>query len=160
MTTFYRFVPALVLAVPLLSGCGSLPSHPTAQAADHVRSGVDWGPITLHSGEVWQLNNPGSGAPRETLTFTLGTHRAAEISLYASAFGTLVNTTITGHIPSQGAITIRGAVPEASAFGSPSNHRLLLVLDPKSAHTIWVTQHIHGDNLNTFTQLSFHPNRV
>lgn len=147
----------VVLLAVALAGCGTAPQKvATRSLAPRKVPALTVGPTTLSQGSVWQLNNPGDGAPRESLSITRIAERQITMQLYLSEFGSLFETHITGRTASQQrSVTLSGTLDEAAVSGQTINHRLVIILIPKSPHVMWVTQKITGDPVDSFSQLSF-----
>ncbi|PSR23350.1 MAG: hypothetical protein C7B45_03280 [Sulfobacillus acidophilus] len=148
------FFCAMALGL-VATSCGTTS---TSQAAvkPHVKPSVKFGDVTLKTGMIWELNSPGDGTPRETITIESLAHHRVRAMVYASEFGTLIETTVQGHLQKGKNLTLTGTVQEASVTGATETLPVKLIVVPVHARTIWVTQLIRGDHLNTFEQIPFH----
>ncbi len=148
----------VVLGVVLLAaGCGT----PTHQSELHPprmsHRSLNWGPILLSSGSVWQLNNPGAGIPRESFTIDITQGRRVRAMLYFTGFGSLTETPLGGTVPrSSASLTLSGQVSKSSLTGSNQTSPIKLVVWPVGPHVIRVTQTIAGDTADSFQRMLFH----
>lgn len=159
--TVHRLLAASVLLATIgLTGCGTQVAKTPVAASQPVltHQSLSFGPITLATGMVWQLNNPGGGTPRELLTIEglKGHHVVATV--YVSEFGSLIQANLKGTVYQGQPLKLSGAVAEASVTGTSHRLPMQLIIQAKNRHTIWVTQSIQGDTANTFSQISFHDN--
>jgi hypothetical protein len=139
----------------MTAGCGTTT---VSQAASRPIAAptMKFGPVTLKPGMIWELNSPGDGTPRETITIESIAHGRVGALVYASEFGTLIDTNVHGRWQKGKNLTLTGTVSEASVTGAPETLPVKLTIVPVHARTIWVTQIIRGDHLNTFQQIPFH----
>lgn len=139
----------------LLAGCGTTPKPLPPQAKAHIHT-LQFGVVRLYPGMVWQLNNPGGGTPRESLAIQSLKQKQVSCVAYISEFGSLIQANIMGTLKSPTSLTLTGTVSESTATGSIKTLPIHLTLVPVRPHTLWVTQTIHGDPVNTFSQIPFH----
>ncbi|NMP23063.1 hypothetical protein [Sulfobacillus harzensis] len=150
---------ALVAAMTLmaLSGCGTQQAKPPKQSVPTTPvSTLKIGPVVFKSGSVWQLNNPGGGTPRESLVIeSIHGHRVGAV-VYLSEFGSLIEANLKGTPSAKGNhLSLSGTVAEATVSGSSKTRPIRLLLQPVSPKTVWVTQTIPGDTVNSFSQIPF-----
>lgn len=148
---------AAIGATLWLTGCGSsspnppatLPSAQTSAALLHI------GAVTLTEGAVWQLNNPGGGTPRESLTIqSIHGHQLSAV-VYLGEFGSLIQANLKGTWHTAKSLTLSGTLSESTVTGSAKSVPIQMLLQPVKPHTLWVTQSIPGDTVNSFSQIPF-----
>ncbi|MCY0899148.1 MAG: hypothetical protein OWU33_09490 [Firmicutes bacterium] len=156
MRWFFGAALSILIAVGV-TACGNIPpTHPEAIPSPlHAVPMVRMGTVSLRQGSVWQLDNPGDGTPRESITIAAIRHRQVSAVVYLSEFGSLINTTLHGTAKNN-RLTLVGTVADSTISGSVQNEPMTLIIQPVNPHTIWVTQHIQGDSLVDFSQIAFH----
>ena len=141
------------------SGCGiTAAAKPPAKPLNAVHTAVlQIGPTRLAVGSVWQLNDPGGGSPRESLTITRLAGNSVRAQIYIAGSGSLYDIHVAGHFTRHdAALTFTGTLSQPSLSGHAVRDRLTILAVPKAPRVMWVTQRVNGAALDTFSQLSFH----
>jgi hypothetical protein len=141
------------------SGCGiTVAAKPPAKPVKAVHQAVlQVGPTRLAVGSVWQLNDPGGGSPRESLTITRLAGSSVRAQIYIAGSGSLFDINVSGHFTRHDtALRFTGTLSQPSLSGNNVRDRLTILAVPKGARVMWVTQRVNGAALDTFSQLSFH----
>lgn len=154
----YPIVVGAVLLMVGLTACGtqtSTPSQATQAPTTHAQT-VSFGPTALKPGAVWQLNSPGTGAPRESLSIEQIHGHTIDVTMYLSEFGSLLQSNLSGTVKNAHHLTLSGTLNESSITGSAETVPVQMIWQPVKRHTIWVTQTIPHNQTDSFSQLSFH----
>lgn len=153
-----QIIAAAALVLASAAGCGTQPHlgkspQPTVHHDKPAR--LAFGPTALKPGDVWEINNPGGGTPREEFTIERIHGRRIDAQVYLGAFGSLLEAQVTGHFSSKTSLTLSGTITESSATGSSQTLPIQLLIKPVGPHALWVTQTIAGDTANSFSQITF-----
>ncbi len=154
----FHIMAAAALVLFGAAGCGSQPrgANPPPAHVHHAKSPqVAFGPTVLKTGDVWELNNPGNGTPREEFTIQRIRGQRVDAQVYLGSFGSLLEAQVTGRLSSSQSLTMSGTITESSATGNNQTIPIQILIKPVDSHTLWVTQTIAGDAANSFTQIPF-----
>lgn len=148
---------ALVMSLAALGlvGCGTAAKPTVARPVLPKPASLKLGPVVLQTGGVWMLNNPNGGTPHESLSIEKIQGTRIEAVVYLGEFGSLVDATLHGNDQGTKALTLSGTIEESTITGGTQSRPIQLLLQPVSPHTLWITQTIPGDSVDSFSQISF-----